>query len=409
MKIAVIGGGAAGMMAAITAAQNGASVTLFERNSICGIKLNITGKGRCNVTNNCDINALVSNTVKNGRFLFSAFSCFDSQSTISFFENAGVALKTERGNRVFPISDNAKDVSGALKTTLHRSGVKIIYSRVCSIKQQDGYICGLITTEKEYYFDRIILATGGLSYPRTGSDGDGYKIAKALGHTITEIKPSLVALNVKGNMPARLEGLALKNVAINIQKETKAVYTDFGEMVFTRNGVSGPIILSASAHLDRKNTFPYLLNIDLKPALSIEMLDKRIISDFNEAKNKDFGNSLGKLLPAKIIPIVIELSGIPSNKKINSITVAERAKLCTILKSFPLEIVGFGPIDEAIITSGGVSTKEIDPKTMESKLIKGLYFCGEIIDVDAYTGGFNLQIAWSTGYCAGLNASREDV
>lgn len=409
MKIAVVGGGAAGMMAAITAAQNGASVTLFERNSICGIKLNITGKGRCNVTNNCDVNGLVSNTVKNGRFLYSAFSYFDSQSAISFFENAGVPLKTERGNRVFPISDNAKDISGALKTAMHRAGVSIVHSRVRSIKQNNGYVCRVSATEGEYSFDRVILATGGKSYPRTGSDGDGHRIAKMLGHTITELKPSLVALNVKGNIPARLEGLALKNVAISLQKDSKSVYTDFGEMVFTHNGVSGPMILSASAHLDRKNSFPYSLMIDLKPALTLEMLDKRIISDFNESKNKDFANSLGKLLPAKIIPVVIELSGIPPNKKINSITVEERTNLCNILKAFPLEIVGFGPIDEAIVTSGGVSTKEIDPKTMESKIIKNLYFCGEIIDVDAYTGGFNLQIAWSTGYCAGLNASREDV
>lgn len=409
MNIAVIGGGASGMMAAICAAQNNANVTLFERNSLCGVKLNITGKGRCNVTNNCDINSLVSNTVKNGRFLYSSFSNFDSQAAINFFENAGVNLKTERGNRVFPVSDNAKEISGALKTLMHRLGVKIINSRVKSIKEENGQIKGVTTEIGFTAFDKVILATGGISYPRTGSDGDGHRMAKDLGHTCTALKPSLVALKANSNIPARLEGLALKNVSINIIKDCKSVYTDFGEMVFTHNGVSGPMILSASAHLDRKNTFPYTLNIDLKPALTFEMLDKRIISDFNESKNKDFSNSLNKLLPSKIIPVIIELCGIPSDKKVNAITVAERTSLCNLLKAFPLELIGFGPIDEAIVTSGGISIKEIDPKTMESKIISGLYFCGEIIDVDAYTGGFNLQIAWSTGYSAGLNAARKDV
>lgn len=409
MNIAVIGGGASGMMAAISAAKNGANVTLFERNNICGIKLNITGKGRCNVTNNCDINTLVSNTVKNGRFLYSAFSSFDSQATIDFFQNSGVALKTERGNRVFPVSDNAKDVSGSLRNEMHKLKVKIINSKVYEIKQENGRISGLYSDNTFYHFDKIILATGGISYPRTGSDGEGHKIAKKLGHTVTELKPSLVALKAKGNIPSRLEGLSLKNVSITISKDNKSVYNDFGEMVFTRYGVSGPMILSASAHLDRKNTFPYTLNIDLKPALSVETLDKRILSDFSELKNKDYANSLGKLLPSKIIPVIITLSGIPSDKKVNSITSEERAKLCSLMKSFPLELVSFESIDEAIITSGGVSVKEIDPKTMESKIIKGLYFCGEIIDIDAYTGGFNLQIAWSTGYCAGINAAREDV
>ena len=409
MNIAVVGGGASGMMAAISAAQNNAQVTLFERNTLCGIKLNITGKGRCNVTNNCDINSLVLNTVKNGRFLYSAFTAFDSQSAIDFFEKAGASLKTERGNRVFPISDNAKEISGALKNVMHRLGVKVITSRVVSLEEESGKITGLYAGGVFYHFDKVILATGGISYPKTGSDGDGYRFAQKLGHTVTNLKPSLVALKTKGTISETLEGLSLKNVSITIFKDNKSIYNDFGEMVFTHYGVSGPMILSASAHLDRKNTFPYKLVIDLKPALDYDVLDKRILSDFVELKNKDFSNSLSKLLPAKIIPTIVSFSGIPADKKVNAITSEERAKLCNLLKSFTLEITAFESFNEAIITSGGVSVKEIDPKTMESKIIKGLYFCGEIIDVDAYTGGFNLQIAWSTGYCAGTNAAREDV
>ena len=410
LSVAVIGGGASGMMAACIAAKNGASVTLFERGSICGVKLNITGKGRCNVTNNCDVNTLIANTVKNGRFLYSAFSAFDSQAAMAFFEECGVRLKTERGNRVFPVSDSAKEVTGALKTMMHRLGVKIVKDRISGVKEDNGAVCGVCGENGAFYaFDRVIVATGGMSYPRTGSTGDGYRIAKALGHTVTELSPSLVPLTVKGNIPKRLEGLALKNVGLTVTCGSKNVYTDFGEMVFTANGVSGPMILSASAHLGRKNTFPYDIVIDLKPALTADVLDKRILSDFSEAKNRDFANSLGKLLPSKLIPIIIELSGIPADKKVNSVTAEERGRLCSLMKAFTLQAVSFGSLDEAVVTSGGISVKEINPKTMESKLVGGLYFCGEVIDVDAYTGGFNLQIAWSTGYCAGTYASGKEV
>ncbi|MBO7275482.1 MAG: NAD(P)/FAD-dependent oxidoreductase [Clostridia bacterium] len=410
LSVAVIGGGASGMMAACIAAKNGASVTLFERGSICGVKLNITGKGRCNVTNNCDVNTLIANTVKNGRFLYSAFSAFDSQAAMAFFEECGVRLKTERGNRVFPVSDSAKEVTGALKTMMHRLGVNTVKDRISGVKEDGGAVCGVCGENGAFYaFDRVIVATGGMSYPRTGSTGDGYKIAKALGHTVTELSPSLVPLTVKGNIQKRLEGLALKNVGLTGTCGSKNVYTDFGEMVFTANGVSGPMILSASAHLGRKNTFPYDIVIDLKPALTAEVLDKRILSDFSESKNRDFANSLGKLLPSKLIPIIIELSGIPADKKVNSVTAEERGRLCALMKAFRLQAVSFGSLDEAVVTSGGISVKEINPKTMESKLVSGLFFCGEVIDVDAYTGGFNLQIAWSTGYCAGTYASGKEV
>ncbi|MBR4304949.1 MAG: NAD(P)/FAD-dependent oxidoreductase [Clostridia bacterium] len=410
LKVAVVGGGASGMMAACIAAKNGAQVTLFERGSICGVKLNITGKGRCNVTNNCDLNTLIANTVKNGRFLYSAFSAFDSQAVMSFFEDCGVKLKTERGNRVFPVSDSAKEVSGALRNMMHHMGVRIVKERISAVKDDNGAVCGVCGENGAFYdADSVIIATGGMSYPRTGSTGDGYRIARALGHTVTELSPSLVPLIVKGNIPKRLEGLALKNVGLSVAANGKTIYTDFGEMVFTSNGVSGPMVLSASAHLGRKNTFPYEISIDLKPALSLDVLDKRILSDFAEVKNRDFANSLGKLLPSKLIPVIIEKSGIPADKKVNSITVEERSKLCTLIKSFKLEVTAFGSLDEAVVTSGGISVKEINPRTMESKIIQGLYFCGEVIDVDAYTGGFNLQIAWSTGYCAGTYASGKEV
>ena len=410
IRVAVVGGGASGMMAACIAAKNGARVTLFERGNICGVKLNITGKGRCNVTNNCDVNTLISNTVKNGRFLYSAFSAFDCQAVMEFFEECGVKLKTERGNRVFPVSDSAKEVSGALRNMMHHLGVKIIKDRILSVKEENGAVCGICGENGAFYeCDSVIIATGGMSYPRTGSTGDGYRIAAAVGHTVTQLSPSLVPLVVKGNIPKRLEGLALKNVSLSVVSNSKVIYTDFGEMVFTANGVSGPMVLSASAHMDRKNTFPYDIVIDLKPALSIDVLDKRVLSDFAEVKNRDFANSLGKLLPSKLIPVIIEKSGIPADKKVNSITVEERNRLCGLIKSFKLEATSFGSLDEAVVTSGGISVKEINPRTMESKIVQRLYFCGEVIDVDAYTGGFNLQIAWSTGYCAGTYASGKEV
>lgn len=408
MKIAVIGAGASGMMAAITAARYGADVFVIERNSRPGIKLNITGKGRCNVTNACDIQTMIKNVPGNGRFLYSAFSSFDSDATVEFFESAGVCLKTERGDRVFPVSDRAKDVTDALMLTMKKLNVKTITDKVVEIERDSNGVSGVMGEHGHYSCDKVILASGGRSYPKTGSDGSGYKLAQTLGHTITKIRPSLVPLEVKGSIPSRLEGLSLRNIGVSLSKNGKEIYNDFGEMVFTRHGVSGPVILSSSAHVAREELFPCILTIDLKPALDEHTLDKRVIRDFEENLNRDFGNSLGKLLPSKLIPVIVELSGIPADKKVNIVTKAERASLVHTIKCFQLEIRGAGPFDEAIITAGGVSVKEIDPATMESKLVPGLYFAGEIIDVDGYTGGFNLQIAWSTGFKAGYSAAGED-
>lgn len=406
MSIAIIGAGAAGMMAAIAAKDAGAGeVFLLERGARPGWKINITGKGRCNVTNNCDVQTLIKNVPGNGRFLYSAFNNFDASDAMAFFEGLGVPLKTERGNRVFPVSDNAKDISGALITAIKRRGIKIITDRVTAIEVKDGAVCAVKGEKGRYPCRAAILATGGKSYPRTGSDGTGYRLATAVGHTVTKLRPSLVPLEARGNIPARLEGLSLKNIAITLSQDGKQLYSDFGEMVFTHRGVSGPVILSASAHVARDERFPCTLTIDLKPALDEQTLDRRILRDFEENLNRDFANVLGKLLPAKLIPVMVGLSGIPSNKKVNVITKQERAALVHHVKHFELTITGTAPIDEAIITAGGISTKEIDPKTMASKLIDGLFFAGEVIDVDAYTGGFNLQIAWSTGMRAGQSAA----
>ena len=406
MSIAIIGAGAAGMMAAIAAKDAGAGeVFLLERGARPGWKINITGKGRCNFTNNCDVQTLIKNVPGNGRFLYSAFNNFDASDAMAFFEGLGVPLKTERGNRVFPVSDNAKDISGALITAIKRRGIKIITDRVTAIEVKDGAVCAVKGEKGRYPCRAAILATGGKSYPRTGSDGSGYRLATAVGHTVTKLRPSLVPLEARGNIPARLEGLSLKNIAITLSQDGKQLYSDFGEMVFTHRGVSGPVILSASAHVARDECFPCTLTIDLKPALDEQTLDRRILRDFEENLNRDFANVLGKLLPAKLIPVMVGLSGIPSNKKVNVITKQERAALVHHVKHFELTITGTAPIDEAIITAGGVSTKEIDPKTMASKLIDGLFFAGEVIDVDAYTGGFNLQIAWSTGMRAGQAAA----
>lgn len=410
MKVIVVGGGAAGMMAACAAAQNGANVTVIERNSFCGMKLNITGKGRCNLTNDCSPDELRKSVVTNGKFLYSAFAAMSSQDVMAFFEALGVSLKTERGNRVFPVSDRAKDISAALRSRMHRLGVTVRQDRVDEILTEKGCVTGVALQGGQILkADRVILAAGGCSYPKTGSDGSGYVLAQRLGHTITPRKPSLVPLIAEGPIPARLEGLSLKNVTFTVYKEKKQLFSEFGEMLFTGNGVSGPIVLSASAHLDRRNhTFPYQAYIDLKPALDRETLDKRIVRDFQQQKNKDFSNALSALLPAKIIPVVIEQSGIPSTQKVNAITKGQREALGGLLKAFPLTICGTEGWDSAIVTHGGISVKEVDPKTMQSKLVEGLYFAGEILDVDAYTGGFNLQIAWATGSCAGQAAAREE-
>ena len=409
-KIVIIGGGAAGLMAAYSAAlKNGkqAEITVIEKNERPARKVMITGKGRCNVTNNCDVDTLVANVPKNGKFLFSAFSGFSAGDTMGLFESLGVPLKTERGNRVFPVSDKAVDIVDALVGAVKKSGANIFRSVAKKILTENGAVTGVLLESGEIYpADSVILATGGMSYPLTGSTGDGYKMAKELSHTVTELKPSLVPLTVHEGFCSRLSGLTLKNVTLSVFEEgkKKPVFSELGEMLFTHFGISGPLTLSASSHMRRMGKTTYTAYIDLKPALSFEQLDSRILRDFEDEKNKDFANSLDKLLPKSIIPVIISLSGIEPTLKVNQVSREMRAKLCKVIKALPLHITGFRPIEEAIITGGGISVKEINPSTMESKLVKGLYFAGEIIDADAYTGGFNLQIAFSTGFAAGKNA-----
>lgn len=405
-KVIVIGGGAAGMMAAGTAAENGRSVMLIEKNNKLGKKLAITGKGRCNITNACDdVETLLKNTVTNRRFLYSAFYGFDNFQTISFFEKMGVATKVERGERVFPQSDKSADVVNALRKFLTDNNVEIIRDEVLEIKAADGVVCGVECSARGFIeADRVIVATGGLSYPVTGSTGDGYEWARALGHTIVEPKPSLVPLEVDLPGGDGLCGLSLKNIALEVKNSKgKKIYSDFGEMMFAHFGLTGPVILSASAHMKDADTEKYKVKIDLKPALSEKQLDDRILRDFSENINKDFINSLDRLLPKKLIPVITELSQIEPHKKVNSVTAAERKRLTELLKNLEFEVKGLCPIEQAIITSGGVSVKEINPSTMESKRVSGLFFAGEIIDVDALTGGFNLQIAFSTARLAGLS------
>lgn len=403
-KVIVIGAGAAGLMAAGTAGERGFDVLLIERNDKVARKVMITGKGRCNVTNNCNlINDLIANVPTNGRFLYGAFSKFMPSDTIDFFEDMGVPLKVERGDRVFPVSDKAVDIVDALNAYSQDAGVKRIKGRVTELIIEDGRVRGVITEDgEEYPADKVIIATGGKSYPLTGSTGDGYELAKQAGHTVTELKPSLVPLNCHEGFCMDLQGLSLRNVEISVMDmdNYKEVYRDFGEMLFTHFGVSGPLILSASSHMKDMKERKYEIHIDLKPALSYEQLDKRIQRDFLENANKNFINALDALLPKKIVPIIVKLTGIKPSTKVNQVTKEMRAKLVNILKDLKVTVMSFRPIEEAIVTSGGVSTKEIDPKTMKSKLVEGLYFAGEVIDVDAYTGGFNLQIAFSTGVCA---------
>ncbi|MBQ8208285.1 MAG: NAD(P)/FAD-dependent oxidoreductase [Clostridia bacterium] len=406
--VAVIGGGAAGMMAAVKAAELGAAVTVFEKTDRLGKKLRITGKGRCNVTNDCDRDEFFANIPRNPRFLYASYSNFSSEDTKNFFEEAGVPLKTERGKRVFPVSDKAQDIVDAMKKKCRDAGCNIVHEMVRRITAEDGKATGLITGSNEYEFDAVILATGGMSYPLTGSDGDGYRMAKELGHTVTELIPSLVPIVEDGRICAGMQGLSLKNIKLSVidNRSGKAVFDDFGEMMFTHFGLTGPLVLSASAHLRDIGRGKYTAEIDLKPALDEKTLDARIISDFSKYNNKDFVNSLGGLLPQKMIDTVVKLSGIDPRKKCNSITKEERKALVGLLKHFRIPLLKFRPIEEAIITSGGIEVKEINPKTMESKLVSGLYFAGEIIDADAYTGGFNLQIAFSTAALAGENAAR---
>lgn len=400
--IIIIGAGAAGCIAAITAARCGKSVLMFEKNEHIGRKLNITGKGRCNVTNNCSNDELIRNIPVNSRFLYSAFYAFGTGDTINFFENLGVPLKTERGNRVFPVSDKAGDIVDALDSELKRLNVKIVRSRVQKLLFDGGKCIGVRAGGSDCRSSSVLIACGGKSYPATGSTGDGYEFARSAGHTVTEIKPSLVPLTSPDKYCSDMMGLSLRNVTLKLMNGDKCVYSELGEMLFTHFGVSGPLVLSASSHMHKNAHENYRLLIDLKPGLTPEQLDARVQRDFKENLNRDFTNGIRKLLPAKLIPVIAELADIQPERKINGITKEERQRFCRLIKAFPVRISGFRPIDEAIVTSGGVSVKEINPSTMESKLVHGLFFAGEVIDVDAYTGGFNLQIAFSTGYCAGM-------
>ena len=424
MKVVVIGGGPAGMMAAITSAKQGNDVILLEKMKSCGRKLLITGKGRCNITSSLPMYKFIENIPENGKFLYSAFKNFTNQDIIMILKTNNVPVKEERGNRIFPVSDKSLDVLKAFENEMKKNNVKIYTEvEVKEIQIEDNTVCKVTYINKnnnnkeELAADKVILATGGKSYPLTGSTGDGYKIAKKLGHTVTKINGSLVPLISKNEdlqLCQEMQGLSLRNISMKIvdEEKNKKIYEDFGELLFTHFGVSGPTILSSSAHILRyKNVEELLqkgnikLQIDLKPALSEEKLDLRLLRDFEKFKNKQIINSLYELLPRKIIEPVIQKANIKKEKRINEITKKERESLVRVIKCFEITISGFRPIEEAIITRGGISTKEINPKTMESKLIKGLYFAGEIIDVDAYTGGFNLQIAYSTGYTAGLNSN----
>lgn len=396
--IVVIGGGAAGLLCAARCAERGRDVTVIEKMNRPGRKLMITGKGRCNVTNACfDIEDLIANVPTNPRFLYSAFANFMPYDTMALFEELGVPLKIERGNRVFPQSDRAVDIVDALVRYAEKNGVKFIHGAVNGFKFDNNKICALTLADGRIIeCESVALCTGGRSYPLTGSTGDGYFLARSAGHTVTPIKPSLVPLVCRDNFIPRLQGLSLRNISVTLYENNKEIYTDFGEMIFTHYGASGPVILSASSHIGHMGERKYKIKIDLKPALDEHTLDRRICRDFAEFANKDFVNSLSKLLPNKLIPVIVSLSGIEPSLKVNQITREQRLALVRLVKNFYLTVSDFRPIDEAIVTCGGVNVKEIDPKTMRSKIIDNLYFAGEVIDVDAYTGGFNLQIAFST-------------
>ena len=423
-KVIVIGGGPAGMMAALAAAEIGHEVLLLEKNEKLGKKLYITGKGRCNITNSGDMEDLFANVMTNSKFLYSAFYGYDNLMVMDFFEQEGLAIKNERGNRVFPVSDHSSDVINTLQRALKKAGVEVkLYTEVERVLYEDRpdvgdadskeahqivkgvqLKSGLVDGKKTVYADAVVVATGGFSYQATGSTGDGYRFARDMGHTVTEIYPSLVPFNTKESYVKEMQGLALKNVTVRIRDGKKKLYEDFGEMLFTHFGVSGPLLLSASAKISPKYISKELqMEIDLKPALDEEQLDKRILKDFEEAKNKQFKNSIGKLFPAKMIPVILELSEIDPDKKVNEITREERASFVKLIKAFPVTLNGLRGFNEAIITKGGVKVNEVNPSTMESKKVKNLYFCGEVLDLDALTGGYNLQIAWSTGHLAGIS------
>ena len=406
-SIFVVGGGAAGMMAAITAAENGAQVTQLERNDRLGKKLYITGKGRCNVTNDCAPEDFFQNVPRNPRFLYSAIYAFPPREVMAWFEARGCALKTERGNRVFPQSDKSASVIDALRAELRRLGVRVLQERALDIVTQDGAVCGIETDGGFHKTERVILATGGCSYPQTGSTGDGYRMLEKLGHTIVPPVGSLVPLVEKGYDCKQMQGLALKNVALRlVNQKGKTVFEEFGELLFTHFGLSGPVVLSASAHMNEKDSYTVLL--DLKPALDEQKLDLRLLRDFEKFQNRDFENALVELLPRSMIPVIVRRSGIPAEEKVHSITREQRRALLELMKRFPVEIACKAPVEEAIVTSGGVKVSEIEPGTMQSKRVRGLYAAGELLDVDAYTGGFNLQIAWATGRAAGLAAACEE-
>lgn len=405
-KVVIIGAGPAGMTAAYSASQNGIDVVLIEKNERVGRKLLITGKGRCNITNNCEVEELIANVNTNGKFLYSAFYTFTNDAVMEMFESLGVRLKTERGNRVFPESDRAMDVVDAMARLIKRKNIKLVTGKtVKDIKEKNGKVESVVLSDgKEIKTDAVIIATGGASYQRTGSTGDGYRLAEKLGHKITPLKPSLIGLEIQEDFVHKLKGLSLRNVAINVYgKKNKKIYDDFGEMEFTDYGVDGPIIKSASCIMRDLSKESYKISLDLKPALDHEKLDKRVQRDFQKYINKRFENSLSDLLPSKMIPVVVELSGIDPATPVNSITKEERRNLVNTIKNIEMHVKRYRPMEEAIVTSGGVKTSEINSSTMESKLVEGLYFAGEVIDVDAYTGGFNLQIAFSTGYLAGMS------
>lgn len=399
---AVIGGGAAGMLCAATAALRGRSVVLLEGQKSCGRKLRITGKGRCNVTNDCDEREFLQNVPVNAKFLHSAINRFPPRAAMELFESLGVPLKTERGRRVFPVSDSARDVAAALEKYARESGVRIVYARAEGIRTENGAVRAVWTKAEEIECQSAVICTGGLSYPLTGSTGDGFRFASELGHTVTPARASLVPLVSPDKACARMQGFSLKNVTLTVYDgKGREVFRELGEMMFTHFGVTGPLVLSASAHMRDFGRERYRLEIDLKPGLDEKKLDARLLRDFEKNRNRDFANALDALAAKSMIPVLIERSGIPAQTKVNSITKSQRRALLELFKHFTIDVTGTRPVEEAIVTSGGVDVKEIDPRTMGSKIVKGLYFAGEVIDVDAYTGGFNLQIAWSTGCAAG--------
>ena len=406
--LAVIGAGPSGMMCAVQAASRGLDVVILDGNRLPGRKLRITGKGRCNVTNNCDVKTVMQNIPGDGRFLYSALNRFPPAATMSFFEGLGVPLKTERGNRVFPVSDKADDIADAIARRCRSLGVRFLRERAKRILTEDGAVCGVVGEESEIRCRAAALCTGGRSYPLTGSDGAGYALARSLGHSVTPTRPSLVPLESGDAYCAEMQGFALKNVLLRAYEDDKLIYAEQGEMLFTHFGVSGPLVLSASAKMRRMGEAVYRLSIDLKPALDEKKLDERILRDFDKYANREFQNALFDLAGHSMIPVLLRLSGIDGDTKVNSITREQRRGLVNLFKNFPVSVTGFRPIDEAIVTAGGVVTREVNPRTMESKLVPGLYLAGEVLDLDAYTGGFNLQIAWATGYVAGCAACPDE-